>query len=158
MSHFNVLLVAVDLSPATSAVVETAAKLAGDLGASIELLHVWEGRSFVGPEAFDEVAPTGSEGLAEFARSREGRWLGEILHDLRKRGLRVRGRLDGGRAADAIVRAADAANAGLIVIGTHGRRGLKRMMLGSVAEAVVRTSRRPVLTLPPHGAVGEESQ
>jgi len=44
---------------------------------------------------------------------------------------------------------ADEIDADLIVIGTHGRRGLARALLGSVAENVVRTARRPILTI--HG-------
>ncbi len=51
----------------------------------------------------------------------------------------------GGPAADSIVRDARRQRADLIVLGTHGRRGLRRMVLGSDAEAVVRTSPVPVL-------------
>jgi len=49
-----------------------------------------------------------------------------------------------------IEKAADAANADIIVLGTHGRRGFKRLMLGSVAERFVRISSRPVLLVPHH--------
>jgi nucleotide-binding universal stress UspA family protein len=51
----------------------------------------------------------------------------------------------GGPAADAIVREARKQGADLIVLGTHGRRGVRRLVLGSDAEQVVRTSRVPVL-------------
>jgi nucleotide-binding universal stress UspA family protein len=44
--------------------------------------------------------------------------------------------------------------ADLIVMGTHGRRGFKRMLLGSVTEAVLREAPCPVLTVPPHPAAG----
>jgi nucleotide-binding universal stress UspA family protein len=53
--------------------------------------------------------------------------------------------LRGGRVSEAIVREAQVAKCELIVIGTHGRRGLRRALLGSDAEAVVRTSTVPVL-------------
>ena len=53
--------------------------------------------------------------------------------------------LRGGRVSEAIVREAQVAKCELIVIGTHGRRGLRRALLGSDAEAVVRTSAVPVL-------------
>ena len=53
--------------------------------------------------------------------------------------------LRGGRVSDAIVREAQVAKCQLIVIGTHGRRGFRRALLGSDAEAVVRTSTVPVL-------------
>ncbi len=51
-----------------------------------------------------------------------------------------------GMAADDIVRVAEEQNADLIVIGTHGRTGLKRVLMGSVAEAVMRCATCPVLT------------
>jgi nucleotide-binding universal stress UspA family protein len=51
----------------------------------------------------------------------------------------------GGAAADAIVREAKKQRADLIVLGTHGRRGMRRMVMGSDAEEVVRTARVPVL-------------
>jgi nucleotide-binding universal stress UspA family protein len=51
----------------------------------------------------------------------------------------------GGPAADTIVREARKQGADLIVLGTHGRRGVRRLVLGSDAEQVVRTSRVPVL-------------
>jgi nucleotide-binding universal stress UspA family protein len=51
----------------------------------------------------------------------------------------------GGRAADFIVQQANKWGADLIVLGTHGRRGVKRLVMGSDAEQVVRTTRVPVL-------------
>ena len=55
----------------------------------------------------------------------------------------------GGKAADAIVRDAKQWGADMIVIGTHGRRGLDRIALGSDSERVIRTSKVPVLVVPP---------
>lgn len=60
--------------------------------------------------------------------------------------------LRGGRVSEAIVREAQAAKCQLIVIGTHGRRGLRRALLGSDAEAVVRTATVPVLLVREGGA------
>jgi nucleotide-binding universal stress UspA family protein len=51
----------------------------------------------------------------------------------------------GGRAADAIVAEAKAWGADLIVLGTHGRRGARRLVMGSDAEEIVRTTPVPVL-------------
>jgi nucleotide-binding universal stress UspA family protein len=55
-------------------------------------------------------------------------------------------------AADAIAEHGDTLNADLIVIGTHGRTGAARLLLGSTAGSVLRQSRRPVMTVPPHAA------
>jgi nucleotide-binding universal stress UspA family protein len=54
-----------------------------------------------------------------------------------------------GNAADEIRTVADEMKADLIVIGTHGRRGIARALLGSTAENVIRTVKTPVLTI--HG-------
>jgi nucleotide-binding universal stress UspA family protein len=56
--------------------------------------------------------------------------------------------IDGGKAAEAIVAAAERLNIDAINIGSHGRGGVARAVLGSVAEAVVRHARRPVLVVP----------
>ena len=55
-----------------------------------------------------------------------------------------------GHASTAIVDEAVASSADLIVMGTHGRRGFKRLFLGSVTESVLREAPCPVLTVPPH--------
>jgi nucleotide-binding universal stress UspA family protein len=52
-----------------------------------------------------------------------------------------------GDPADAIIQAAEKEDADLIVMGTHGRTGLTRLLMGSVAEAVVRKAKCPVLTI-----------
>jgi universal stress protein A len=53
-----------------------------------------------------------------------------------------------GRAHDEIVKCAEEQKADLIVMGTHGRTGLAHLLVGSVTERVVRTSKVPVLTVP----------
>ena len=59
-----------------------------------------------------------------------------------------------GFAADTICRVAEERNSDLIVIGTHGRTGLARLLVGSVAEKVVRQAPCPVLTVRNHGGAG----
>jgi nucleotide-binding universal stress UspA family protein len=63
------------------------------------------------------------------------------------RGVPIVGVLRQGAAWEEINAVADEISADLVVIGTHGRRGLARALLGSVAENVVRTSTRPVTTI-----------
>jgi nucleotide-binding universal stress UspA family protein len=66
-------------------------------------------------------------------------------------------RLLTGHPAEEIVRFADEADCELIVMGTHGRTGFKRLLMGSVAEAVVRRARCAVLTFKlPHAASAEK--
>lgn len=59
----------------------------------------------------------------------------------------------GGDAAEAILRYADASGASLIIVGTHGRTGVSRWLLGSVTERLLRNARCPVLAVPPPRAV-----
>lgn len=83
--------------------------------------------------------------LADASRSA----LDSTLKRLENRGVQVAGVLREGVAWEEIERVADEIDADIIVIGTHGRRGIARALLGSVAENVIRTTYRPVLTI--HG-------
>lgn len=87
--------------------------------------------------------------LAERQRVREeleGR-LAEFANLLREQGLVGRSVMRGGQPADEILNVVREEKADLIVMGTHGRRGLSRLLLGSVAEAVLRRAHCPVLAV-----------
>lgn len=70
-------------------------------------------------------------------------------------GVRVRHRLVEGQPVDEILRLAKETGCDLIVMGTHGRTGLGRMLMGSVAEKVVRTASCPVVTVREPSPVAE---
>ena len=112
------ILVAVDASKTSARGLKEAIRLARDGGAKLRLLHVVEGYSLVG------VPEIGAN-------------LEPILKSLRA---------GAAKTLAGIVRAAK--RAGLIVMGTHGRRGVQRLMLGSDAELVVRHATMPVLLVP----------
>ncbi len=78
-----------------------------------------------------------------------GKALESVVAKYKDSAVRVTGVLREGVAWEEINHVADEIDADVIVIGTHGRKGLARALLGSVAENVVRTSRHPVLTI--HG-------
>jgi nucleotide-binding universal stress UspA family protein len=73
--------------------------------------------------------------------------LDAVVEQRQGRGVSIQGILREGVAWEEINAVADEMGADLIVIGTHGRRGLARALLGSVAENVIRTAHRPVLTI-----------
>lgn len=77
--------------------------------------------------------------------------LTKMLNDIKPEdpAVRVRRRLIVGNPAEEIVNLAEEENVDLIVMSTHGRTGFKRFLMGSVAEAVVRNAKCPVLTLKP---------
>jgi nucleotide-binding universal stress UspA family protein len=140
------ILVPTDFSPSARAALEYAAFLASRFGASLDVLHVSEPPGYVGPDtlAFLPHAGERPRGPApdEVKQAVEG-----ILARLADRPGQVEVRVESGEPGDAILRAAREGGADLVVMGTHGRTGLSRLLLGSVAEAVLRRASCPVLTI-----------
>jgi nucleotide-binding universal stress UspA family protein len=93
------------------------------------------------------VSPSVYEQMAEAGRRWAQRKLDALLTRARARGLRARTLLLEGVAHEAIVRAARGRRVTLIVMGTHGRTGVARFFLGSVASRVAATAPCPVLTV-----------
>ena len=144
MSAYRRILVAVDGSPTSTKGLREAIRLAKDSRAQLFLLHVVN--EFYAFANLDGAAP----GVDLVPALREGgrRILAKAKAVADKEGIRAKTLMRetlGGPAAETIVRDARKQRADLIVLGTHGRRGLRRLVLGSDAEAVVRTSPVPVL-------------
>lgn len=144
------ILVPVDGSPTSAKGVQEAAKLAGAKGGKLRLLHVLDPYiAFNTPEVginvnlvLDALRRSGKHALAKAeARARRAGARSEVALV----------ESFGGRVADAIVEQAKRWRADLIVMGTHGRRGVNRLLLGSDAELVVRYSAVPVLLVPARG-------
>jgi nucleotide-binding universal stress UspA family protein len=91
--------------------------------------------------------PSSYLALIDAARRDARRRLAALLEQARAAGTRAGARLVAGGPAAEILRAARAWRPDLIVIGTHGRGGVRRFLMGSVAEHVVRRASRPVLTM-----------
>jgi nucleotide-binding universal stress UspA family protein len=133
---FSRILVPTDFSSQADAALAHARALAAQFGATLHLLHISENvflRAVVGdPRALEDAAH-------------------RALEDRLTPGDRARGTVTALETADepakAIVQYAREAGIDLIVMGTHGRTGLPHMLVGSVAEQVVRTAPCPVLTL-----------
>ena len=143
------LLVPVDGAEGGEAVLAAAADLALRFDAAVHALYVVESpaRFYAPGAAFDEL----------LADTRD--WGGEVLVQaaaaLKARGVnRVETHLEEGHPAQVILERAKAWQVDLIVMGTHGRRGLNRLLLGSIAEEVVRCSPIPVLTVRARPASG----
>jgi len=139
------ILVPVDGSPTSNAGLREAIDLARGQDASLQLVHVIDYHYLVmtGLEAGAYI-----EDLMESLTQSGRRILKRAETLAEKSGLKVSTVLlesPAGPAADAIVRQAKKWQADLIVIGTHGRRGVRRMLMGSDAEQVVRNSPVPVM-------------
>ena len=101
-------------------------------------------------------APLYSEGFisrrqVQTVYDAQRKWTEEKLEaraeQLRQSGIKTSWRVQAGAPHEEIVRTAEEEHADMIVMGTHGRSGLNRMVLGSVAERVIRLARCPVLTV-----------
>jgi nucleotide-binding universal stress UspA family protein len=122
------ILIPVDGSPVSEQAARVGFNLARGLGARVVLIHALKGRART--DADQQVGQALLERLADLARHER---------------LAVTTRLELGlNAGEAIVRVAEAEGIDLIVMGTHGRGGLEKMLLGSVAEHVVRHAVMPV--------------
>lgn len=136
------VLVPIDFSEESLAAMRTALELAGSTHAEVVLIHAYE----LPPLALAEPVYFPSSLIEESQRALEAK-LDELLKQEARPGLQLRGSVVVGSAALVIVEAATQEKADLIVMGTHGRRGLRRWAVGSVTERVVRTSTIPVLAV-----------
>ena len=141
---YSRILVPLDGSPTSQRGFDEALALAQRLGSSLHLLNVVDARLLIGEVS--AFAPP--ERLLEDWRAAGERLLADATEVARSKSVAVSGevRCDPGlRVCDLIVAEARTADAELIVMGTHGRRGLSRLALGSDAELVLRESPVPVL-------------
>jgi nucleotide-binding universal stress UspA family protein len=149
------ILVPVDGSPTSQRGVGEAIAVAKQLGSSLVFLHVVE----YYPVMIEMATATTWDHIAEGLRD-TGRKVLEAAHEQAKaQGVDSEAVLEdlaAMRVADAIVDAAATHRCGLIVIGTHGRRGVGRLVMGSDAELVVRLSPVPVLMVRLPDVVGSE--
>jgi nucleotide-binding universal stress UspA family protein len=139
------VLVPVDFSACSRAALDHAYLLAEQFGGTLDVVNVWRPPRYIGPdEAFGEPRKT----LWEYARADASKEMEQFLAEFQKRGrVRINSRLEQGNPYETILNIANAGNFDIIVMGTHGRTGLPHILLGSVAERVVRHSRCPVLTV-----------
>ena len=138
------ILVPTDFSECAAAAEAMAIDLARRLGGEIVLLHV-----LVETPLYGEGLLSGPRVQSVYDAHRK--WAEETLEkrsaDLRGQGIKTSWRAMGGVPFEEIASIADEEHAEMIVIGTHGHSGLNRVLLGSVAEHVIRLAPCPVLTV-----------
>ena len=140
---FKQILVATDFSESADRALDLAVEMAKKFDADLTLVHSWEvpySYGDVGLVTMDFTTP-----MQEAARKQ----LAATLVGLKQRFSNAKAELRTGSPWQEVLNAATEAHADLIVLGTHGRRGISRALLGSVAEKVVRMAEVPVLTV--HG-------
>jgi nucleotide-binding universal stress UspA family protein len=142
----NAILVPVDFEPPSMHALDTALELGRNLGAPVILLHVYGLPVYLYPGMDPIVAPTLNQEIAAAAT----RSLDQIA-DASGGLARI---LRSGDAAQQILEVIAELRPRMVVMGTHGRSGFARWVMGSVAEQVARHSSIPVLTVrtPPESA------
>ena len=134
-----------DFSPASRAAFARAVAEARASRGQLLVVHVlstvmpFVGDEYVSPQTYADVLQT--------VRLHGQKQLDKLVARAKTAGVRVRGLLLEGAAADAILRTARSRRADVIVMGTHGRTGFTRMLMGSVAARVIGTAPCPVLTI-----------
>jgi nucleotide-binding universal stress UspA family protein len=145
MAEIKKILCAVDFSEQSRHVAEYAATLARALEAEILCVYVAPSLSqYVG---FKVPASSIDDFVAEIVSGAEAT-MGEFVKD-NFNGIPTTNRVLTGYAAEEVLDLAEAEKADMIVMGTHGRKGIDRMLFGSVAEKVVKSAKCPVVTVRP---------
>ncbi len=142
MPTLRSIVVPVDFSTPAAAAAARAGQLAKQTGARLHVLHA---ARFPLPDLSHEFAvpPLAWETL----RAAAAKEVGRVASKLRALGVEVDEEVSDREPMNAIHRAAEDCDADLVVMGTHGHGGVRRYILGSVAESVIRTSRCPVLAV-----------
>jgi len=140
------IVVPTDFSEGANGALGQAIRLAKLLGQRIELLHVYPIPPYLATGAFPAVAPPPppTPEILEGVQSQ----LETLAETIRQAGVECQTATREGDAAERIVDHAAKLDADIIVVGTHGRTGWRRALLGSVAELVLRHAPCPVLVVP----------
>ncbi len=148
MIEIKKILFPVDFTSSSKKVLPYVKYMADKLGARIHLLHVVRGpEEFSGFEMGAAWFSSFEDELLKGAEKAMTRFIEEDMA-----GADVDASVLIGEPVDTIIDSIDKFGADLIIIGTHGRKGLEKIMFGSVAEGVVKRSTVPVLTVNPFKA------
>jgi nucleotide-binding universal stress UspA family protein len=150
------VLVPVDYSPFSKSALEYAGFVAKALGAELDVVHVWDRPSYVSEDVSVQDSGGRRLSLADMIRANAEHEMVEFLKTSPgEKGVVETGlpkhRLLSGEPVSTLLTEVEKGSHDLIVVGTQGRTGLKHLLLGSVAERLVRLSPVPVVTVPPPG-------
>ena len=145
MLTIRTILVPVDFTETSDRALDYAVAMAARFEASVVAMHAYE----IPVYGFPDGALVASGEVAARISEAAQKALDRLVEARQNKGAKVTALLRTGVAYDLANSVAEEIDADLIIIGTHGRRGLARALLGSVAENVIRTAKRPVLVI--HG-------
>lgn len=145
MKTFGRILLATDFSPASGRAFREALRLARAGHAELLIAHTLVPPTPIAADGF--VAAQAYEAMEGAARKSAQDGLARLLRRAKAAGVRARAVLLHGVPHEQVVKSARKHRADLLVVGTHGRSGLPRLLLGSVASRVVTLAACPVLTV-----------
>jgi len=139
MFQIKTILCPVDFSDASKKALRYAREFASGMGASLMLLNVVEPRPMAVDISLNYVP------LEEDLEKAANDDLEGVLKELQEAGLKAAGMVRVGNPADVILDCLADMDINLIIMGSHGKKGLSRLLMGSVAETIVRRASCPVL-------------
>ncbi|HVA36481.1 MAG TPA: universal stress protein [Candidatus Dormibacteraeota bacterium] len=149
---FSKLIVPVDGSEPSNAAVRLAIGFASQIRASLIFCDVVDVTSLIALSGATMDPGIVIESERELARE----VVAKAVEDARRAGVPARGEVPEGEVVETVLSLVKQEGAGAVVMGSHGRGGLARAVLGSKAEGVLRRSPVPVLIAPPRAAVQRE--
>lgn len=139
------IVFASDFSKASRRAFAAALKTAKESGGTLTIVHVLAPLVPIGPDQY--IGPETWEELDQRAHEWATRQLNALAAKAQAAGVKAKIELRQGQAAKEVTRVARKLHAGQVVIGTHGRTGFAKLLLGSIASQIVATSRCPVMTV-----------
>lgn len=135
----NTILVPIDFQDASLTALALARDLGARLGLEVVLLHVYSIPIAIYPGFGPIMAPGLPEEIAAAAK--------QAIEQLAASNGGLKSMIRAGEPASEILRAIEETKPAMVAVGSHGRKGIAHLLLGSVAEKVVRSSASPVLTV-----------
>jgi len=146
------IMIPIDYSENSKAALAYGAELALGFGASLDIVHVWDRPTYLTDAVMVARPGEAHKPIGELIRENAQHDMDEFLSkvDL-PASLSTSSRLISGEPASALLAELKKGEHDLVVLSTHGRTGFAHLLLGSIAEKMVRLSPVPVLTVPVHG-------
>ena len=146
------IMIPIDYSENSKAALTYGAEFASGFGASLDIVHVWDRPTYLTDAVMVQRPGEAHKPIGELIRENAEHDMHEFLSQITlPPGLVKNSRLLAGEPASALIAELKKGEHDLVILSTHGRTGFAHLLLGSIAEKLVRMSPVPVLTVPVPG-------